>query len=243
MRRFFFDPNQETGDQILITGPEARHITTVLRIQPGTVVELYNSKGGMFKGEILHLSSREVTIHILSRSTRHDTGPPLTLIQAMLKGKKMDFLIQKATELGVHTFTPMITRYCEKRVHSARQIERWQRIILEACKQCGRPIPMQIGDPITLEQLQPADSSNRIMPWEDENNHPLSPALLRDNRPTLLLIGPEGGFHPTEVTLALDLGFSTVSLGPRILRAETAALAATSIIQYLIHNLEPDNRT
>jgi len=66
------DPNQETGDQILITGPEARHITTVLRIQPGTVVELYNSKGGMFKGEILHLSSREVTIHILSRSTRHD---------------------------------------------------------------------------------------------------------------------------------------------------------------------------
>ncbi len=242
MRRFFFDPNQETGDQILITGPEAHHITTVLRIQPGTMVELYNSKGGTVKGEILQISSHKVTIHILSRSTRHDAGPPLTLIQAMLKGKKMDFLIQKATELGVHTFTPLITRYCEKRVHSARQIERWQRIILEACKQCGRPIPMQIEDPITLEQLQPADSSNRIMPWEDENSQPLSPALLRGNHPTLLLIGPEGGFHPDEVSLARNQGFCTVSLGPRILRAETAALAATSIIQYLSHNLEPNNR-
>lgn len=242
MRRFFFDPDQETSDRIKITGSEALHISTVLRMQPGNEVELYDGRGGTVHGKISQLTSREVIIRILSRRIRHDTGAPLTLVQALLKGKKMDFLIQKATELGVHTFIPITTRYCEKRAHSARQDERWQRIMLEACKQCGRPTPMLIREPILLEQLHPADSSNLIMPWEDEDSRPLSPALLQNKQPTFLLIGPEGGFHPAEVTLIRDLGFSTVSLGPRILRAETAALAATAIVQHLNHNLDPDNR-
>jgi 16S rRNA (uracil1498-N3)-methyltransferase len=242
MRRFFFDPNQETGDQILITGSEAHHMTTVLRMQPGTEVELFDGRGAIIRGDILQLSSREVLIRILSRNTLHDSDTPLTLAQAMLKGKKMDLLIQKATELGVHTFIPLITRYCEKRIHGKQQLDRWQRIMLEACKQCRRPIPMQIKEPVSIERLPLPENSNLIMGWEDEDSRPLSPALLRDNQPTLLLIGPEGGFPPDEVTLACNLGFCTVSLGPRILRAETAALAAMSIIQYLNHNLEPHFR-
>ncbi len=242
MRRFFFDPDQQTGDRILITGSEARHITTVLRMQTGTEVELFDGMGGIIRGKILQLTSREVIIRILFRSTRHDSSTPLTLAQAMLKGKKMDFLIQKATELGVHTFIPLITRYCEKKVHGKQQHDRWQRIILEACKQCRRPIPMRIKKSLSIECLPLPENSNLIMGWEDEDSRPLSPALLRDNHPTLLLIGPEGGFHPDEVSLARNQGFCTVSLGPRILRAETAALAATSIIQYLSHNLEPNNR-
>lgn len=244
MRRFFFDPDQETNDRIMITGSEARHIRTVLRIQPGTQVELYDGRGGTVLGEILQLTSREVIIHILSRSSlNNDSTIPLILAQAMLKGKKMNFLIQKATELGVHTFIPLITRYCEKRTHGERQIERWQRIMLESCKQCGRPIPMQISEPVPLEQLPLADSSNRIIAWEDEDSHSLSHGLLQANRPTLLLIGPEGGFHPAEVSFARELGFTTVSLGPRILRAETAALAAVTIVQHLSHNLEPAGLT
>ena len=205
-------------------------------------MELFDGKGGLVRGEILQATSREVVIHVLTRSTAPDTSPPLTLLQAMLKGRKMDLLIQKATELGVHTFAPLTTRYCEKRSHAKQQMDRWQRIMLEACKQCRRPIPMQIQEPLPLEQLQPADSCNLIMPWEDEDSRPLSPALLGDHQPTLLLIGPEGGFHPAEVSLARDLGFNTVSFGPRILRAETAALAAVTIVQYLNHNLEPDNK-
>lgn len=243
MRRFFFDPNEQTGDRILVTGSEARHIATVLRMQPGTEVELFDGLGAIILGEISQVTSREVVIHVLSRRIQLDSATSLTLAQAMLKGKKMDLLIQKATELGVHTFIPLITRYCEKRVHGKQQLDRWQRIMHEACKQCRRPIPMQIIEPIPFEQLQPGDYSNRIMAWEDEDSRPLSPALLRDNQPTLLLIGPEGGFHPDEVSLARNLRFRTISLGPRILRAETAALAAVTIVQYLNHNLEPDNRT
>lgn len=242
MRRFFFNPDQETADRILITGSEARHIATVLRMQPGTEVELFDGRGTAICGQIQQVSSREVIIRILSRNIELETGTPLNLVQAMLKGKKMDFLIQKATELGVHTFIPLISRYCEKRPHGDRQTERWQRIMLEACKQCRRPVPMQISQPVSLEQLPLAEDSNRIMPWEDENSRSLSPSLLQDNLPTLLLIGPEGGFHPDEVSLARDLGFHTVSLGPRILRAETAALAAVAIVQHCTHNLEPYNR-
>ncbi len=243
MRRFFFDKKQESNGRILITGAEARHITTVLRIQAGTEIELYDGKGTAVLGEVVQLTSREVNIRILSRSTSFDGhDAPLTLIQSMLKGKKMDFLIQKATELGVHTFIPLSTRFCEKRAHSKHQARRWQRIMLESCKQCGRPLPMQILEPRQLEHLDETEQSNRIMPWEDEESHPLSPALLKADLPTVLLIGPEGGFHADEVIAARAIGFTTVSLGPRILRAETAALAATSILQYLNHNLEPRHR-
>ncbi|MBW2328245.1 MAG: 16S rRNA (uracil(1498)-N(3))-methyltransferase [Deltaproteobacteria bacterium] len=242
MRRFFFDPIRETGDQILITGSEARHISTVLRMQPGMEVELFDGSGAIIQGEILQVSSQEALIHVRSRRTQHDSATPLTLALAMLKGKKMDFLIQKATELGVHTFIPLITRYCEKKVHGKQQLDRWQRIILEACKQCRRPIPMRIKKPLSIECLSLPENSNLIMGWEDEDSRPLSPALLRDNHPTLLLIGPEGGFHPDEVSRARDQGFCTVSLGPRILRAETAALAAVAIIQYLNNSLEPHRR-
>ena len=214
-------------------------MTTVLRIQPGTEVELYDGCGTTVRGEVRKITAEQVQIRILGRSRQADTTAPLNLVQAMLKGKKMDFLIQKATELGVQTFCPVTSRFCEKKKHSSRTAERWQRIMLEACKQCGRPIPMQINAPVPLNTLAPDVNSNLIMPWEDEDSSPLSPALLRQDSPTMLLIGPEGGFHPDEVAFARDLGFSTISLGPRILRAETAALTAAAIVQYLTHNLDP----
>ncbi len=243
MRRFFFDPEHTTDDLILIRGTEARHMKTVLRIQPGTEVELYDGCGTTVHGEVLRITSDQVHIHVLARSILPDTTAPLILMQAMLKGKKMDFIIQKATELGVQAFRPMTSRFCEKKNHNTRTSERWQRIMLEACKQCGRPIPMQIKAPSPFNTLTRPDNCNLIMPWEDENSQPLSPALLKNNQATVLLIGPEGGFHTDEVSFARDLGFSTVSLGPRILRAETAALTATAIIQYLNQNLDPGTDT
>jgi len=239
MRRFFYTPDQEQADQVHITGPEAHHMTRVLRMQPGTPVELFDGKGGIAGGEILQVSSRKVSVKILSRSTAVDCTPPLSLAQAMLKGKKMDFLVQKATELGVQTFIPLVTRFCEKRSYGRQQGKRWQRIMLEACKQCRRPVPMQICHPTSLEQLNLPADSNRILAWEDEQGRSLSPALLEEPLPTTLIIGPEGGFHPSEVVWARGLGFNTVSLGPRILRAETAAMTAVVILQHYNHTLDP----
>ncbi len=240
MRCFFYDPATVTGTTLQITGQQSHHIASVLRLTAQTRLTLYDGCGEIITGEIIHVSPQKTTVQILSRTTAPQVTTPLILAQALLKGKKMDFLLQKATELGVDVFIPILTRYCEKKIHAlGRQNKRWQRIILEACKQCHRPVPMRLEQPVELTQLSIPDSANRIMPWEDETSQPLTAQLIGTHSPTLLLIGPEGGFHPDEIHFARNAGFTTVSLGPRILRAETAALAATSIIQHLNHNLDP----
>ena len=243
MRCFFYDPATVTGTTLRITGQQSRHIASVLRLTAKTRLTLYDGCGAIITGEIVHVSPEQTTVQILSRSTAPQVTTPLILAQALLKGKKMDFLLQKATELGVEIFIPILTRYCEKKIHALkRQEQRWQRIILEACKQCHRPVPMRLEQPVELDQLSIPDNANLIMPWEDETSQPLTAQLISHLSPTLLLIGPEGGFHPAEVDFACNAGFTTVSLGPRILRAETAALAATSIIQYINRSLDPSPR-
>ncbi|WP_339136254.1 MAG: 16S rRNA (uracil(1498)-N(3))-methyltransferase [Candidatus Electrothrix sp. GW3-4] len=238
MRRFFYDPGvQEIEEEILITGPEAHHIRNVLRMQVGHHAELFDGNGAVVSAEITRISAKEVVFQVLSRQDASNAGVPLTLAQAVLKGKKMDLLVQKATELGVHTFVPVLTRYCEKSSRAGQQLERWQRIMLEACKQCRRPIPMQICAPLALHELPLPEEGHRIMPWENEAGTPFSALDLGNGQPVLVLIGPEGGFHPAEVGYAEEVGFSTVSLGPRILRAETAALAAVVLAQQGVGNL------
>uniref|UniRef100_UPI004057A9B5 16S rRNA (uracil(1498)-N(3))-methyltransferase n=1 Tax=Candidatus Electrothrix sp. TaxID=2170559 RepID=UPI004057A9B5 len=238
MRRFFYDSSmQESAGQILITGPEAHHIRNVLRMQPGDCAELFDGKGAIITGEIGRVSAKEVVFEVLSRTDAADAGVPLTLAQAVIKGKKMDLVIQKATELGVDTFVPVLTRYCENSGRAGKQLERWQRIMLEACKQCRRPIPMQICAPTKLQDLSFPEGGHTIMPWENETGMPFSALELDDGQPVLVLIGPEGGFHPSEVAYAKEVGFRTISLGPRILRAETAALAAVVLAQQGMGNL------
>ena len=240
MRCFFFDPTQqEDPEQITITGPEARHMSTVLRLDTETMVELFDGQGAIITARITSIQSRKITLNVVQRITAQPDPAQITLIQAMLKGKKMDFLIQKSTELGAHTFQPLISMYCEKRKHTSRQQQRWERIMLEACKQCGRPLPMRIDPPLHLDELNIDINNTCILPFEDEHITPLSPALLRRPGAIFLLIGPEGGLHSQEITTARTLGFTTVTLGQRILRAETAALATVSIVQYLSGNFDP----
>jgi len=237
MRRFFYDPGiQDDEEQILISGLEAHHVRNVLRMQAGDRAELFDGKGAIIAGEISLVSAQEVIFQVLSRQDESDSGVPLTLAQAVLKGKKMDLVIQKVTELGVHTFVPVITRYCENPRRAGQQLERWQRIMLEACKQCRRPIPMQICPPTKLQELSFSERGHKIMPWEKEAGASFSSLELGDGQPVLVLVGPEGGFHPSEVAYAEEVGFRTISLGPRILRAETAALAAVVLVQQMVGN-------
>lgn len=243
MRRFFIDPETVTGQTVLLSGSEARHISAVLRLQTGQIIEFFDGTGRVYRAKLTRISGREVAANIVSQfQPPQDKAAPLTLAQGILKGKKMDLLIQKATELGVITLQPVVSKYCDKGGRRENQLERWRRITIEACKQCHRVHPMDIAPAVPVTELDVSRFSHKILPWEGERESSLaSAALTRDSGSICLLIGPEGGFHEEEIQWARTVGFQTVSLGDRILRAETAALAAIAVVRYLTGSLSPSH--
>lgn len=244
LRRFFIDPADITGETALLTGPEAHHLRTVLRLSPGDPITFFDGTGARYQARIERILKDRVTATIIGQTRDLPPQVRLHLGQALLKGQKMDLILQKATELGVEAIYPF---YSEHGIHKQprdTQMDRWQRIVIEACKQCDRATPPEIHDPreVTdlITQLPPCDA--RLIFWEHETRHALKDVLAshnKDCRSVLFLLGPEGGFSETEVACAQKEGFIPVSLGPRILRAETATLAATAILQFTLGNLDP----
>lgn len=241
MRRFFIDPTTIKNNYGTLTDQEARHINTVLRLKPGCAIELFDGKGMVYQAEISRLNKTAVEAKILASQHQLESPPFLCVAQSLVKGNKMDLIIQKATELGVTALLPVISQHCAVQSTSTSQISRWQRIALESCKQCGRPTPLQCQATLPLPQLlaQSAEFSTKIILWENEATTMLNnlPSLHSVER-VLLLIGPEGGFSAQEAASAISQGFMPVSLGRRTLRAETAALAAMAIFQFLLGNLK-----
>ena len=242
MRRFFIDPGNISKDCATITDQEARHLGTALRLRPGNVIELFDGMGMVYQAEITAIGKSRVETRILARRCHQDEPPFLSMAQALVKGKKMDLIVQKATELGITTLQPIIAQHCDLKEVPASQITRWQRIAHEACKQCGRPTPLLCPPALSLSQLlaEPNEATARIIFWEGEATTTLPdlPELHSADR-VLFLIGPEGGFSDQEAESAIGQGYRPVSLGPRILRAETAAIAGIAILQFLLGNLRP----
>lgn len=240
MRRFFVDPQSISENLAILSPEESRHIAIVLRLRAGTAIELFDGTGLVYQGLILTVSPKRITVEILSQYREQgESSPQLFLFQSLLKGKKMDFLIQKATELGVHSFCPVHSTYSENHGNPTRQADRWQRIMLEACKQCNRASPMRIEPISNLEEIELSPFEQPLVLWEGERAIRLDATLISYDGPMALFIGPEGGFHENEINMARDLGFKPVSIGPRILRAETAALSAIAIMQFLSGALSP----
>ncbi len=234
MRRFFTQPDNITGSTVILSGEQAHHLISVLRLQPGQFIELFDGSGTIYHVEIINITGKTVEGRITSHLTEHINDPfPLTLAQGILKGKKMDLVVQKATELGVETLIPIVTQYSEQQKHLERRIQRWQRIMVESCKQCGRSTPMQITPACPMEEIATATFHYPILCWEGEQKKILRPEFFAQPGSILLLIGPEGGFHKREILWAGENRFTAITLGPLTLRAETAAIAATGIVQFL----------
>ena len=242
MRRFFL-PSLPDGahDSLELTGPEARHLAQVLRLQPGDEVEFFDGAGRLVHARLEAVAAGRVTARALEcRREEPDAAPRLVLAQALLKGKKMDFLAQKANELGVDALLPLVTRFCERRDEGAAATARRGRIVIESCKQCGRALPMRLAEPVALAEADFSWAALRLFAWEGERAASLPEAEIRDTPgPICLVIGPEGGLHADEATLLRDRGFRVFSLGPLVLRAETAALAAIAVIRHLSGALGP----
>lgn len=242
MRRFFFNPPSRKEDTLFLPEEESRHVAKVLRLPVGSEIELLDGQGTVYRA-IIVAPGRPVEVRIVGVVASDEApGKTVWVGQGILKGEKLDTVVQKCTELGVTRFSPFMSSRCQGKAdpgQNRKRHERWQRIGLAACKQCLRPKLMQIDVPVTLaDLLRESDATVHLLFWEEETEvHLTDIPDLQKAQSVALLLGPEGGFSCEEVDLARQLGWSTVSLGKRILRAETATLTAVSIVQFLIGNL------
>jgi 16S rRNA (uracil1498-N3)-methyltransferase len=243
MHRFFIDPSDIHGQTALIKGPEAHHLRTVLRLAAGDQVSLFDGTGSIHKAAISRIAKGEVETRIISTRTAAAAPTFIHISQALLKGKKMDLLVQKANELGIDVVEPFISIHCENKAGNPERASRWRRIVLESCKQCGRPAPLVCRPEINFDAMLAAASrfDLKLIFWEQERGYSLSRLFEDQNRPfraVQAIIGPEGGFSEEEVNHARAAGFQPVSLGHRTLRAETASIAAMAILQHRLGNLD-----
>jgi len=236
--RFFIAPSRISGSRISVTDEDVRHIASVLRMKIGDALLLCDGQGTEYQVTIAEISKSEITTEIVSLQKREITAPRITLGQGLPKFDKMDLIVQKATELGASNIVPLVTeRTIVKIRDEEKRVTRWQKICREAAMQSDRPDIPVIGQVISFKDFLRIPNSDpltlKILPWE-EGTQPIKEVLQgnHDVRHIVVLIGPEGGFSKTEATMAAEKGFHAVSLGRNILRTETAAIAALSMIAY-----------
>ncbi len=242
--RYFFVDSLEPEDAIFsITGPDARHIRTVLRLKPGDRIGLFDGKGIECEAGIVDLSPGKVTASLIRRFPSTAESPiRITVAQGFLKERKMDGLVRQLSEIGITEWMPFIAQRSVSmpdKKQLASRAKRWEKIAREAVKQCRRGRIMKIGDTVSFSHVLnlAGDCDSKIAFWENESR-PLQPITAQSPvRTVFALIGPEGGFTRREIEIAKDHGFITAGLGPRILRAETATLAASVLLQYLFGDM------
>ncbi len=245
MRRFLVEKEAVQGRSATIAGTDARHIRKVLRLKTGDAIRLLDGDGFEYDAVITGFSTDAVQVAIGDKTRSGNESPlHLTLAQALLKDRKLDGVIRQITELGASRVIPFISsRSIPVPVSDrfATRLERWRKIARESIKQCRRGTPPRIDPPCSftemLELSQGCDLKlifweNAVDPIPNDRNSDL-PAI----RNIFFIIGPEGGFSQTEFDQAKAAGFVGVGLGPRILRAETAPLAAVAVIQYLFGDM------
>ena len=245
MRYFFIDPSRAADPVVSITGSEAHHIKNVLRLKPGDGLKLFDGTGFEYEAAIVSVSGKAVAAEIKSKAkAAGPSGAHIIVAQAFLKEKKMDDLVRKLCELGMVQWIPFFSSRSIARPDAKRlagRIQRWQRIATEAVKQCRRIDTPKIDDVLSFEEMLAfGDGCDlKIVFWENEAG-PLIRDLAPSDKPLkkiLLMLGPEGGFTEQEIDQLKVNGFVTAGLGPRILRAETATIAAVTLVQYLFGDM------
>jgi 16S rRNA (uracil1498-N3)-methyltransferase len=239
----FFAPDLDPGDEIVgLPRSEAEHLTRVLRLGPGDMIAVFNGRGEEFLARVMAAGRRDARVQLISRiEAAAEPAVALTLVQAVLKGEKMDDVVRDAVMLGVAAIQPIVTARTEGTVAALNRtgrVERWRRVALASVKQSRRAVVPDIRPPLTFENWLDEPRQDLMLmlvePLPNEGAAPL--ASIRDRRvpaDAAVLIGPEGGWTESERSLAAEAGVRMVTLGHRTLRADAVPVAAISVLQFL----------
>ena len=252
-RRFYAPPDNITASQVTLSTHETHHLIHVLRMTPGDETFVFDGCGREYRCTFRRVEGNRAQLEIEDALSDVVESPlHLTLAQALAKGEKFDFIIQKATELGVSSIAPLITRYADVRLDDQQRNsrrERWRRISLEAMKQCGRRRLVEIAAPRTVREFiserespsaaRPGDVAHiprALLLFSESGGMAVTDALAKvpPHNAVTALIGPEGGWSHDELEALNDCGCRAVTLGPRVLRTETAAVVAITLIQHAL---------
>lgn len=242
MSERFYSTRPITSDHATLDGPEAHHLLHVMRASVGEEVTLFDGSGAEFSAQITKLGRSAIDLHIIERQEANRELPiTLTVGVALPKGDRQKWLVEKLTELGVTKLVPLTTERCVAQP-TAGALERLERSVIEAAKQCGRNRLMHIAPPQVWKEWLKSNEALRSQPTPAGDSpailrlvaHPQGPPIgsvqVLQPQPVQLAIGPEGGLTDAEIAAAIAAGWQTVSLGPRILRVETAAIALAAAI-------------
>ena len=245
MPRFLIRGEEIRDNLAVLAGENVKHIRRVLRLGVGDEVILFDEAGWEYHAKIIDGNSKEIKVDVFRKFLPHRESPlEIILGQGLPRLPKMDFIVQKGTELGVSGILPFNSRRSIPKLSDEkiiRKMGRWRKIALEATKQCGRNLVPHIGSPIDFTEILAMEfkDSLKFILWEGERVVGIKEILdmsLDKNR-FLVLVGPEGGFTNREIHEAKEAGFKVVSMGNRILRSETAGISILSVIQYKFGDL------
>ncbi|MEO0416179.1 MAG: 16S rRNA (uracil(1498)-N(3))-methyltransferase [Verrucomicrobiota bacterium] len=241
--RFYLPTESWKSEVLTLVDEEAHHCKDVMRCREGDDIFVFDGNGRVAECKIQSLSKRQVIVEITCQETVPKPSAAITLGQAIPKGKNMELIIQKATELGVQSIVPLISDHTVVQLNAkerAKKQDKWQRVVIEACKQCGQNWMPKIAPIITAyEFIAAAEEEWKLIAAIDDRAepfHPIFDKLGGKSSSACILIGPEGDLTAAEVGCALEAGFSPASLGPIILRSETAAIYCLSILAHQLLN-------
>lgn len=240
MRRFYSRPEQIKNGQIILGLEETRHLRDVLRLRTGDEASVFDGLGREYLCTIETISKREARLHIVREIEPASPESPLEIIlaAAILPGEKYEITVQKAVELGVQTLQPLYTLRCEvKPGGSGRRLERWHKIAAESAKQSGRARLMQIAEPVDLKNFfdySALHDGTKIF-FSERDGEDFS--SIQPDKKITAVFGPKGGWDDIELAAAKASGFAVITFGGRIMRAETAAIAMTAVLQHRFGDL------
>ena len=241
--RIFTELSLSCDSSLDLDGSAARHLSSALRMKVGQEITLFNGQGGEYAATLTEVGKNKVSVKVVEyRNINRESALKIHLVIGVSRGERMDLIVQKATELGATEITPLFTERTEVKLSGerlAKKARHWQQIAISACEQCQRNLVPTINNPTTLDQwLHQSDTLNTL-----DNDQSLKLVLHHRTEKRLsehqgvnnicLLVGPEGGLGEREIAAAIEKGFQSLALGPRVLRTETAPLAAISIMQSL----------